>query len=184
MINSITKDAETHMQKTIDAFNADMKKLRTGRANPAMIEHLKVDYYGTETALSHIASIMVSDARTLVVTPWEKTMIKPIEKAILNADLGLNPISDVNSLRVPMPPLTEDRRKELVKVVKSTAEQSRVAIRNMRRDANAALKDLLKKKEINEDEERKAQDAIQKVTDKFIAEVDKIAESKEVDLLH
>lgn len=184
MINSITKDAEMHMQKAIDALNADMKKLRTGRANPALIEHLKVDYYGTETPMNHVATITISDARTLTVTPWEKPMVKPIEKAILNADLGLNPISDANSLRIPMPTLTEDRRKELVKLVKSSAEQSRIAIRNIRRDANAALKDLLKKKEISEDEERKAQDIVQKVTDKFIAEADKVALTKEADLLH
>lgn len=183
MINTIIKDAEMHMQKSIESFNNELKKLRTGRANPSLIEHVKVDYYGTETALSHVATITVSDARTLVITPWEKAMIKPIEKAILNSDLGLNPVSDSNFLRVPLPALTEDRRKELVKIVKTAAEQSRVAVRNMRRDANSALKELVKKKEISEDDERKSQETVQKMTDKFIVEIDKIASTKEADLL-
>lgn len=183
MINEITKNSENHMNKSIDNLKHELSKLRTGRAHPSLVEHIEVEYYGNKTTLSHIGAITVSDPRTLTITPWEKTMIKPIEKAIMTADLGLNPMSDSNAVRVPLPPLTEERRKDLVKVVKTTAEQSRVAIRNIRRDSNNALKELLKKKEISEDEERKAQDNIQKLTDKFIAEVDKIAAGKETDLM-
>jgi ribosome recycling factor len=183
-INEITKNAESHMHKGIEAFKGELAKLRTGRAHPSLIEGLEVESYGgSKQNLKSLASISVSDARTLTVSPWDKNMVKPIEKAILNADLGLNPVSDGNVLRIPLPALTEERRKDLVKVVKSTAEHSRVAIRNMRRDANEKLKGLLKQKTVSEDEERKAQENVQKLTDKFIAEVDKLAAEKEKDLM-
>jgi ribosome recycling factor len=183
MINEISKDAEMHMHKAIDALKNELTKVRTGRAHPSMVENVKVDYYGTETPLKNIANVQVSDPRTLSITPWEKTMVKAIEKAIQNANLGMNPICDANLVRIPVPPLTEERRKEFVKVVKNIAEQSRVAVRNVRRDAINDLKELLKEKEISEDDERRAQDNMQKLTDKFIAEVDKIAAAKEADLL-
>jgi ribosome recycling factor len=183
MINEITKNSDNNMRKCVDNLKHELSKLRTGRAHPSLVEHIEVEYYGNKTTLNHIASVTVSDPRTLSITPWEKAMIKPIEKAIMVSDLGLNPMSDSTSVRIPLPLLTEERRKDLVKVVKSTAEQSRVTIRNIRRDANNALKELLKKKEISEDEEHKAQDNIQKLTDKFVAETDKIASAKEADLM-
>lgn len=183
MINQITKDAEAHMQKAVESLKTEFTKMRTGRAHPGLLEHIKVDYYGTDTALNHVATVTVSDARTLVITPWEKTLVKPIEKAILAADLGLNPISDANLVRVPLPPLTEERRKDLVRVVKNSGEQSKVVVRNIRRDANNHLKDLLKKKEINEDDERRGQETIQKLTDKFIDEIDKAVTAKEADVM-
>lgn len=183
MLNNILKSAETHMQKAIESFKVELGKLRTGRAHPSLIDGVKVDYYGNETLLKHVANISVGDARTIIVTPWEKPMVKPIEKAILNSDLGLNPISDANIVRVPIPPLTEERRKEMVKTVKSIAEQARVSVRNIRRDAMVNLKDLLKKKEIDEDADHRAQDAVQKTTDKFVGEIDKLAATKEVELL-
>jgi ribosome recycling factor len=182
-INSITKNVETNMNKAVEAFKVEIGKLRTGRAQSSIVEGVKVDYYGNETALKHIANITVSDARTIVVTPWEKTMVKPIEKAIIAAGLGLNPISDANLVRIPVPPLTEERRKEMAKVVKNIAEQSRIAIRNVRRDAMTDLKELLKKKEIDEDTDRQAQDSVQKTTDKFIGEIDKLALAKEAELM-
>jgi len=184
MINDILKDIEVTMQKALENFKHELGKLRTGRAHTSIVEGVKVDYYGNETTLKHIANITVSDARTIVVTPWEKTMVKPIEKAIANAGLGLNPIADANLVRVPIPSLNEERRKELTKVVKSTAETSRVSMRNIRREAMDKLKDLLKKKEIDEDMDRRTQDAIQKTTDKFIVEVDKMVSVKEAELMH
>lgn len=183
MINDITKNAELHMAKGVESLKVDLAKLRTGRAHPSLLEGVKVDYYGSESAIKNVANVTALDARTLSVTPWDKNMVKAVEKAIINANLGLNPVTDGNVLRVPLPPLTEERRKELVKVVKTDAEHARVAIRNMRRDANEKLKGLLKQKTISEDEERKAQDNIQKLTDKFIIEVDKLAEAKEKDLM-
>lgn len=183
MINDIAKNAEENMRKCVEALKSELAKLRTGRAHPSLVEHIEVEYYGSKTTISHVANITVSDPRTLSITPWEKSMIKPIEKAIMTADLGLNPVPDSNLIRVPLPPLTEERRKDLVKIVKSTAEHSRVAIRNIRRDANAAIKDLLKKKSITEDEERRAEESSQKLTDKFIAEIDKFAQAKETDLM-
>lgn len=183
MSNEIIKDAEKHMEKALEVLRIELSKLRTGRAHTSLVDNIKVDYYGTATPLNHVASVTVSDARTISISPWEKTMLKPIEKAIQNADLGLNPIPDVNSIRIPIPPLTEERRKELVKVVKATAEQSRVAIRNVRREAITELKDLLKEKLVDEDSEHRAEENIQKVTDKFIAEVEKIALAKETELM-
>lgn len=183
MINDIIKNTEIHMTKGFEALQNELAKLRTGRAHPSIIEGVMVDYYGNASALKSVANITVSDPRTLTVTPWDKNMVKPIEKAIMNADLGLNPMNDGHVLRVPLPPLTEERRKDLVKVVKSTAEHARVTVRNMRRDANEKLKALLKQKSISEDEERKAQETIQKLTDKFVAKIDEAASIKEKDLL-
>lgn len=183
MITQILKNTEKTMQKGIEALHAELGRLRTGRAHTGIVEHIKVDYYGTPTALGHVASINVTDARTITIAPWEKPMLKAIEKAIMTAELGLNPVSDGNAIRVPIPPLTEERRKELVKVVKSTGENYKVTVRNERRDAMNAVKELLKKKEIGEDEEKKAGEQIQKLTDKYIAEIDKVLSAKETDLM-
>lgn len=183
MIDEITEDAERRMQKSIEALKNELAKIRTGRAHPSLLDHITVDYYGSETALSQVANVSVEDARTLSITPWEKPMVKVIEKAIMNSDLGLNPATAGTVIRVPMPPLTEERRRDLVKVVRAEAEGSRVAIRNIRRDANSDFKSLQKEKEISEDEERGAQDGIQKLTDKYVAEVDSLLEKKEKDLM-
>ena len=183
MINEIISDTEIHMTKGVETLQTELAKLRTGRAHPGIIEGVPVEYYGSASVLKNVANITVSDSRTLTVAPWDKNMLKSIEKAILTADLGLNPVSDGHILRVPLPPLTEERRKDLVKVVKSAAEHARVALRNVRRDANEKLKVLLKQKSISEDEERKAQENVQKLTDKFIARVDEFASAKEKDLL-
>jgi ribosome recycling factor len=183
MLNDINKNIEINMQKALEAFKVEIGKIRTGRAQASLLDGVKVDYYGNDTALKNIANIVVTDARTITVTPWEKTFVKAIEKAIMTAGLGLNPIGEANLVRVPIPPLTEERRKELGKVVKNIAENSRVAIRNIRRDAMADLKELLKKKEIDEDTDRRAHDLIQKTTDKFVAEVDKLAVAKETELM-
>ncbi len=183
MLNNVTKDLETNMQKALEAFKIELGKLRTGRANTSLVEGIKVDYYGNETLLKNVANITVSDARTIVITPWEKTLVKSIEKAITSANLGLNPVSDANLVRIPIPPLTEERRKEMAKVVKNIAETSRVAIRNIRREAMDKLKDLLKNKEIDEDMDHRTQDTVQKITDKFIAEIDKLVVAKEKDLM-
>ncbi len=177
------KEVETRMHKCIDAFKADIAKLRTGRAHPSILDHVRVNYYGTEMPISQVANINASDARTLTVQPWEKAMVPVVEKAILNADLGLNPVTSGDLIRVPMPALNEERRKELIKVVKSEAETARVSIRNVRRDANDELKALLKNKAITEDEEHKRMDEIQKTTDKFIAEVDQLLAHKETELM-
>lgn len=183
MTNNITKNIEVDMQKALEAFKVEIGKLRTGRAQASLVDGIKVEYYDNETLLKNIANISVTDARTITITPWEKTMVKPIEKAIASSGLGLNPISDANLVRVPVPPLTEERRREMGKVVKGIAEASRVSVRNVRRDAMTNLKELLKKKEIDEDAERRAQDLVQKITDKFIGEIDKLAVSKEEELM-
>ncbi len=183
MINEIQKDAEQRMKKSIEALKADLTKLRTGRAHPSLLDQITVEYYGTEVPLSQVANISVSDARTLTVTPWEKKMVPVIEKAILNSDLGLNPATAGDVIRIPLPPLTEERRRDLIKVVRQEGEKARVAIRNIRRDAIHQLKDLLKEKEISEDEERRAEEAIQKLTDRMVAEVEKVLSEKEKDLL-
>ncbi len=179
----VLKDSETRMQKSIEAFKHEMSKLRTGRAHPSLLEHIRVDYYGNDTPLNQVANITVGDARTLVVTPWEKKMTPLIEKAIMTSGLGLNPAAAGEIIRVPLPALTEERRKDLIKVLRNEAENARVSIRNARRDANNALKELLKKKEIAEDEERRMIDTVQKLTDKFIAEVDQLLSVKETDLM-
>lgn len=182
-MHTVTKDAESRMQKSIESFKLEMTKLRTGRAHPSLLDHVRVDYYGNPTPLSQVSNITIGDARTLVITPWEKKMISAIEKAILTSDLGLNPATSGELIRVPLPPLTEDRRKELTKLVRNEAENARVSIRNVRRDANTALKELLKKKLIAEDEERRLEDIVQKLTDKYSAEVDQLMAAKEKDLM-
>ncbi|OGT61393.1 MAG: ribosome recycling factor [Gammaproteobacteria bacterium RIFCSPHIGHO2_12_FULL_43_28] len=177
------KDAEARMRKGIDAFKAEIAKLRTGRAHPSILDHVRVDYYGTLMPINQVANVNTTDARTLTVTPWEKGMVQAIEKAILNSDLGLNPATTGDLIRVPMPALNEERRKELIKVVRGEAESARVGVRTVRRDANAEIKEMLKEKQITEDEERRMMDDIQKVTDKFIAEIDQLTSAKEADLL-
>ncbi|HBD7141921.1 TPA: ribosome recycling factor [Legionella pneumophila] len=183
MINEIKQDSEKRMKKTIEALHTDMSKIRTGRANASLLDHVMVDYYGSPTPLGQVANITTSDSRTILVTPWEKSMVAAIEKAILNSDLGLNPATAGTAIRVPMPPLTEERRKELIKVVRHEGEQGRVSIRNIRRDANNQLKELVKEKAISEDDERRAAEAIQKLTDRYISEVDAVLAEKEKDLM-
>ncbi len=182
-IAEIRKSTEQKMQKSLEALKADLARIRTGRAHAGLLDHIVVDYYGTPTPIAQIAKIAVIDARALGVTPWEKKLLQAVEKAIRDSDLGLNPISQGDVIRVPMPPLTEERRRDLTKVVKHDAEGARVAIRNLRRDANHGLKELLKSKDVSEDEERRAQDDVQKLTDRFIAEIEKIVQAKEQELL-
>jgi ribosome recycling factor len=183
MIADIKKSAEDKMKKSVEALRADFGKVRTGRAHTGILDHVKVDYYGNPTPIAQVANISVVDAHTLGVQPWEKNMVGKVEKAIRDADLGLNPATVGEIIRVPMPPLTEERRKELVKLVRGEAENGKVAVRNIRRDAIAHLKELLKNKEISEDDERRAQDEIQKLTDKHIAEAEKYLAEKEKDLM-
>ncbi len=180
----IFTQAEERMKKSLEALHNNLGKLRTGRANIGLLDPVRVSYYGSETPLSQVASITITDARTLTVTPWEKGMMQAIEKAIIAANLGLNPSSvGGQSIRVPLPPLTEERRKDLIKIMRSEGEDARVSVRNARRDANNHLKDLLKEKMISEDEEHRSQDNIQKLTDKFIADIDKTLSNKEADLM-
>lgn len=183
MINDIKKDAEKRMQRSIEALNHELSRMRTGRASAALLDHIQVDYYGNSTPIKQVANVVVEDARTLSITPWEKQMIPVIEKAIMTAELGLNPVTAGSVIRVPMPPLTEERRREFVRLVKQEGENARVAVRNIRRDANSDIKQLLKEKEITEDEERRAQEAIQKLTDKYVEEIDAILEKKEKDIM-
>jgi len=183
MIVDVKKSTEHKMQKSLEALKVDLGKVRTGRAHTGILDHVMVDYYGSPVPISQVANINLTDSRTIGVTPWEKKMVGAVEKAIRDSDLGLNPSSQGDLIRVPMPPLTEERRKELIKVVKHEAEDAKVAVRNVRRDANATLKDLVKDKAISEDEERRAVDEIQKLTDHYIAEIDKTLQAKEVDLM-
>jgi ribosome recycling factor len=183
MTDSIKKDAKARMGKSIESLRNELAKIRTGRAHTSLLDHVMVEYYGSEVPISQVANVNVEDARTLTVTPWEKTMVSKVEKAIMTSDLGLNPSSMGTVIRVPMPALTEERRRDLVKVVRGEAENARVAIRNIRRDANNALKALVKDKEISEDEERRGQDEIQKLTDSHIEEVDKVLAEKEKELM-
>jgi len=183
MINDVKNGAESRMKKSVEALKTELSKLRTGRAHPSLMEHVTVEYYGSMVPLSQVAQIAVEDARTLTVTPWERTMVQPIEKAIMTSDLGLNPATSGTVIRVPMPALTEQRRKEMIKVVHKEGEAAKVAVRNIRRDSNGELKNLLKAKTISEDEERGAEDTIQKLTDKYIAEIDKVVEAKEKDMM-
>ena len=183
MINEIKQDAEKRMKKTVESLRHEMTKIRTGRANASLLDHVQVDYYGNPTPLTQVANISSSDSRTLMVTPFEKSMVSAIEKAILTADLGLNPATAGSAIRVPMPALTEERRKEMIRIVRGEAEQGRVSVRNVRRDANNQLKDLVKDKSIAEDDERRASDIIQKLTDKYIAEVETVLTQKEKDLM-
>jgi ribosome recycling factor len=183
MIPELKKTVETKMQKSIEVLKNDLGKVRTGRASTGLLDHIQVDYYGTMTQLSQIANVSLIDARTLSVQPWEKTMLAKVEKAIRDSDLGLNPSTMGDVVRVPMPALTEERRRDLIKVVRGEGEDAKIAIRNLRRDANSSLKDALKAKDIAEDEERRAQDDVQKLTDKYIAEVDRLLAQKEQDLM-
>ena len=183
MIADIKKNAEQKMKKTIEALKIDLGKVRTGRAHTGILDHVMVEYYGNPTPLPQVANVTLVDGRTIGVSPYEKKMAQAIEKAIRDSDLGLNPMTQGDMVRVPMPALTEERRKDLIKVVRHEGENARVAIRNIRRDANTHLKDLLKKKEVAEDDERRAQDEVQKLTDRSIAEIDKVLEVKEADLM-
>lgn len=183
MINDIKQDAEKRMKKAVESLRNDLSKVRTGRANVGLLDHVIVDYYGNPTPINQIANITSSDARTILVTPWEKSMVAAVEKAILTSDLGLNPATAGSAIRVPMPPLTEERRKVLIKVVRNEGEQARVAVRNIRRDANNHLKELVKGKSISEDDEHRAGEVIQKITDKYIADVDVALQEKEKDLM-
>ena len=183
MIADVKKTAEQKMKKTVDTLRTDLAKIRTGRAHAGLLDHIMIDYYGTPTPLNQVANITLLDARTIGVSPWEKRLASAIEKAIRDSDLGLNPATVGEMVRVPMPALTEERRRDLIKVVRGEAENARVAVRNIRRDANAHLKELLKAKKISEDDERRGEEEIQKLTDRHVAEVDKLLHSKEADLL-
>ena len=183
MIEDLKKDAEVRMSKSVESLKTELTKLRTGRAHTSLLEHITVEYYGSEVPLTQVANISVADARMLTVTPWEKQMVSVVEKAILNSGMGLNPASAGEVIRVPLPPLTEERRKDMIRVVRQEGEGARVAIRNIRRDVLGDIKTLLKEKEITEDDERRAQDDIQRLTDKYIAQADKLLEEKEKDLM-
>ena len=183
MIADVKKSAEQKMQKSLEALQVDLSKIRSGRAHTGLLDHVTVDYYGAPTPINQVANVNLIDARTIGVIPWEKKMASVIEKAIRESDLGLNPMSVGETIRVPMPPLTEERRRELTKVVKQEAENVRVAMRNVRRDANSQLKELLKTKEISEDDERRGEEEIQKLTDRYIAEIEKILQAKEAELM-
>ncbi len=182
-MHKIAKDSEVRMRKCIDSFKTELTKLRTGRATAGILDHVHVDYYGSAMPINQVANIVVSDARTLTITPWEKGMVNAIDKAIRESGLGFNPVTTGDLIRVPMPALNEERRKDLIKIVRTEAEAARVSIRNARRDANEEIKALLKAKEITEDEERRMSDEVQKITDKFVAEVDQVTKAKETDLM-
>jgi ribosome recycling factor len=183
MLEDIKKDARERMGKCVQNFQADLKKLRTGRAHPSLIEHLKVDYYGSEVPLQQVASIAVEEGRTLVVSPWEKAVVQAIEKAIHKSDLGLNPMTAGTVIRIPMPPLTEERRRDITKVLRHDAENARVAVRNVRRDVMSDIKELLKEKMISQDDERRAETEVQKLTDKYIADVEQALAAKEKEVM-
>jgi len=183
MISDVKKTADQKMHRSIETLKADLAKIRTGRAHTGLLDHIHVDYYGTSMPLSQVANVTLADPRTIGVQPWEKKMIPVVEKAIRDSDLGLNPATSGDMIRVPMPPLTEERRKELIKVVHKEAEAAKVAVRNVRREANEQLKKLSKDKQCSEDEERRAHEDLQKLTDRFIAEIDKLLQTKESDLM-
>ena len=183
MITDISKNAENRMVKSVDSLSVSLTRLRTGRANTSLLDHIFVDYYGNKSPLSQVANIGVEDARTLSVTVWDKTMVQVIEKAIMESNLGLTPNSAGTLIRIPIPPMTEERRKELIRVLKSEAEQTKVAVRNIRRDALGKFKELVKNKEISEDEERKGAEVIQKLTDKYVSIVDEVIAKKESEIL-
>ena len=183
MINDVKKTADQKMQKSLEALKNDLGKIRTGRAHTGLLDHVMVEYYGSLVAVNQVANITLGDSRTINVQPYEKNMISKVEKAIRDADLGLNPATSGDLIRVPMPMLTEERRRELTKLVKTEGEDAKVAVRNVRRDANDALKKLIKDKEISEDDERRAQDEIQKLTDKYVSEIDKMLQVKEAELM-
>ena len=183
MIADLKKSAEQKMQKTVETLKHDYQKVRTGRAHTGLLDHIQVDYYGSMMPVNQVANVTLADARTIAVQPWEKKMVQVVEKAIRDSDLGLNPATSGDVIRVPMPPLTEERRKELIKVVRHEAENARIAVRNIRRDANEHLKKMLKDHAVSEDDERHAQADVQKLTDRYIAEIDKVLQGKEADLL-
>jgi len=183
MIVELKKGAEQKMRKSVEAFKADLSKVRTGRAHTGLLDHVTVDYYGSQTPLNQVAKITLQDARTIAVAPFEKKMVQAVEKAIRESDLGLNPAAMGETIRVPMPALTEERRKELIKVVRHEAENARIAVRNLRRDAIHTLKEALKKKEVSENDERRGQDDVQKLTDRHIAEIDSLLQQKETELM-
>jgi len=183
VISEIKKDASERMDKSIASLQQSLTKLRTGRAHTSLLDHITVEYYGSQVPLNQVASVNVDDSRTLAVTPWEKTMVQPIEKAIMNSDLGLNPVTAGTVVRVPLPPLTEERRKDMIKLVRSEAEGGRIAIRNIRRDALSDIKDLLKEKMIGEDDEHRAHDEVQLITDKHIGKIDAVLAAKESELM-
>ena len=183
MLDEIKKDAGERMAKSVASLKQEMTKIRTGRAHTSLLDHINVEYYGSQTPLNQVSNVGVEDSRTLVVTPWEKDMVAVIEKAIINSDLGLNPISAGTVIRVPLPPLTEERRKDMIRVVRNEAEGGRIAVRNVRRDAISDIKDLLKEKMIGEDDEHRGEDEIQAITDKHVAEIDNILAEKESDLM-
>lgn len=183
MIADVKKTAEQKMRKTVEALKTDLAKIRTGRAHTGLLDHILVDYYGTPTPIPQVGNVTLLDARTIAVSPWDKKMAPAIDKAIRDSDLGLNPATMGETVRVPMPALTEERRKDLIKVVRHEGENARVAVRNVRRDANHHLKELLKQKKVAEDEERRAQDEIQKLTDRSIADIDRLLQQKETDLM-
>jgi|TARA_B110000037_G_scaffold18909_1_gene19876 ribosome recycling factor len=182
-MNKVKENAGARMQKSIDALKLDLSKIRTGRAHAGILDHLLVDYYGTQTLLTQLANITVADATTINIQPYEKTMIQTIEKVVRESDMGLNPATSGELIRIPMPALTEERRRDLIKVVKSESENSKISVRNIRRDCNEMLKKMSKEKEISEDDERRMQEEIQKITDEFIIEIDKLIDAKEKDLL-
>jgi ribosome recycling factor len=182
VLNDIKKSASDRMGKSVESLRQELTKLRTGRAHTSLLDHITVDYYGSEMPLKQVSNINVEDSRTLTVTPWEKSMVQAIEKAIMHSDLGLNPASAGTVIRVPLPPLTEERRTDMIRLVRQEAEGGRVAVRNIRRDAMSDVKELLKEKMISEDEERRAEAEIQTLTDKFVAEIDKVLEEKEKEL--
>ncbi len=182
-IDAVTKTSESKMQKSIESLQLNLSKIRTGRASTGLLDHVQVDYYGSMVPISQVANVTLIDSRTVGVNPWEKKMTQAIDKAIRESDLGLNPAAVGELIRVPMPPLSEERRRELTKVVRNEGEQAKVAVRNLRRDANEQFKKLLKDKEISEDDERRAQENIQKLTDRNIAEIDKVLESKELEIM-
>ncbi|WP_322104106.1 ribosome recycling factor [Paraburkholderia sp. J41] len=182
-VADIKKGVEQKMQRSIEAFKSDLAKIRTGRAHTGLLDHIQVDYYGSPVPISQVANLTLVDARTIGVQPWEKKMVQVIEKAIRESDLGLNPATHGDLIRVPMPALTEERRKELTKVVKNEGETAKVAVRNLRRDANEQLKKLVKDKEISEDDERRGGDDVQKLTDRFVAEIDKLVQTKEAEIM-
>jgi ribosome recycling factor len=183
MLEDIKKDANERMNKCVAAFKNELKKLRTGRAHTSLLEHIRVEYYGNEVPINQVANLAVEDARTLTVTPWEKTMVQAIEKAIMKSDLGLMPNTAGTVIRVPMPPLTEERRRDLTKVVRHEAENARVAVRNVRRDVMTELKEMLKEKLVSQDDDRRAQDEVQKLTDRHVAEIDQVLAEKEKELM-
>lgn len=183
MLDDIKKDAQARMKKSVEALRQELTKLRTGRAHTSLLDHITVTYYGSDVPLNQVASVNVEDPRTLTVVPWERSMVQPIEKAIMGSDLGLNPATAGTVIRVPLPPLTEERRRDMIRVVRQEAENGRVAVRNIRRDALGDLKDLQKEKLIGEDDERRGQEEIQAITDRFIAEIDRMLADKERDLM-